>query len=61
MKLKEFADVICEPSSVYVYEVMGKALLKTTNTNIKNHDFVSDREVVKIEANNSAFYITVKR
>ena len=60
MKLEEFSNITCKPSVMYIYNTDGKVLLKTTNTNVKNHDFVRFKEVVSIEATNLAWFITIK-
>lgn len=60
MKLEELAEINCEPSIVYVYNIEGKALLKTINTNIKHHDSVRTKEVIGLKSNGVALYITIK-
>ena len=60
MKLEELAEINCEPAIVYVYNTGGKALLKTTNTGIKNHDFVRTKEVVGLRSNGLALFVTIK-
>lgn len=60
MKLEELSEINCEPPIVYVYNTEGKALLKTINTNIKHHDLVRTKEVVGLESNGVALYVTIK-
>ena len=60
MKLEELAEINCEPSVVYVYNTEGKALLKTTNKGIVNHDFVRTKKVIGLESNGLALFVTIK-
>lgn len=60
MKLEELSEINCEPAIVYVYNTEGKALLKTTNTGVKNHDFVRTKEVVKLKSTGLALFVTIK-
>ena len=60
MKLEELAEINCEPPIVYVYNTEGKALLKTTNTGVKHHDFVRTKEVIELKSNGLALFVTIK-
>lgn len=59
MKLEDFADITCDPSIIYVYNIEGKALLKTSNTNIKSFG-ICNKEIIKIKSDGLSFRITIK-
>ena len=59
MKLYELAEVKWNPSFFYVFNEEGKSLAKKDNNKIKDLP-IKNAEVLEIEANNTAVFVTVK-
>ena len=59
MTLGDLAEIEMKPSIVYVFDRNEKTLMKNISKNLKK-TFYAGAEVIEIEYNGIAYYVTVK-